>query len=88
LQFRGGRDDDDVKHITPTQLEIWKRSIALYSNPGDLVFTPFMGIGSEVYQAVKMGRRGLGFELKPSYYNQAKTNLATLLEEKKQIELF
>jgi DNA modification methylase len=88
LQFRGGKDKDDVKHITPTQLEIWKRSIILYSNPGDIVFTPFMGIGSEVYQAVKLNRFGLGFELKESYYSQAKNNMKLAIEDKKQKELF
>lgn len=88
LQYRGGRDDDDVKHITPTQLEVWKRALTLWSNPGDVVFTPFMGIGSEVWQAVKMGRRGLGFELKESYFSQAKKNLSELMMDKTQGELF
>lgn len=88
LQYLGGRDDDDVKHITPTQLEVWKRCLTLWSNPGDTVFTPFMGIGSEVWQAVKMGRKGIGFELKESYFDQAKKNLEIILADKKQMELF
>jgi DNA modification methylase len=88
LQYMQGKDEKDEKHITPTQLEVWKRCLTLWSNPNDLVFTPFMGIGSEVWQAVKMGRRGLGFELKESYYEQAKKNLESLMEEKKQMELF
>lgn len=88
LQFRGGRDDDDVKHITPTQLEVWKRAIALWSNPGDTVFTPFMGIGSEVYQSVIMNRRAIGFELKESYFDQAKKNMIEAIKLKSQGELF
>lgn len=88
LQYRSGKGEDDVKHITPTQLEVWKRAITLYSNPGDTVFTPFMGIGTEVWQAVKMNRKGVGFELKASYYDQAKQNLASVVQEKKQGELF
>jgi len=88
LQYRSGKCEDDVKHITPTQLEVWKRAITLWSNPGDLVFTPFMGIGSEVYQSVIMGRKGLGLELKESYFNQSKKNLAEAMELKKQFNLF
>ncbi len=64
--FRNGREENDEKHICPLQLDTIERLIHLYSNKGDTVFTPFMGIGSEVYQAVKMGRKGIGFELKES----------------------
>ena len=74
--FRDGRDDNDEKHICPLQLDTIERAIHLYTNQGDTVFTPFMGIGSEVYQAVKMGRKGIGFELKESYYDIAKKNTA------------
>jgi DNA modification methylase len=88
LQFMSGKDDDDVKHITPTQLEVWKRCLALWSNPGDTVLTPFMGIGSEVWQAVKMGRKAIGIELKKSYFDQAVRNLQEVLDEKKQGALF
>jgi len=86
--FRNGREENDEKHICPLQLDTIERIIQLYSAQGDTVFTPFMGIGSEVYQAVKMGRKGLGFELKESYYDLAKKNLALSLEEKKQAKLF
>jgi DNA modification methylase len=73
--FRNGREDNDEKHICPLQLDTIERLIHLYTNKGDTVFTPFMGIGSEVYQAVKMERKGIGFELKESYYDLAKANL-------------
>ena len=86
--FRNGRDANDEKHICPLQLDTIERLILLYSNKGDTVFTPFMGIGSEVYQAVKMGRKGIGFELKESYFDLAKRNLQSALEEKNQLSLF
>ena len=85
--FRNGREDNDEKHICPLQLDTIERLIHLYSNKGDTVFTPFMGIGSEVYQAVKMGRRGVGFELKESYFDLAKANLKAAVESKKQLSL-
>lgn len=85
--FRNGREDNDEKHICPLQLDTIERLIHLYSNKGDTVLTPFMGIGSEVYQAVKMGRKAIGFELKESYYNLAKNNCLTAIEAKKQITL-
>jgi hypothetical protein len=85
--YRNGRDEKDEKHIAPLQLETIERLIHLYSNKGDTVFTPFMGIGSEVFQAVKMERKGIGFELKESYYDVAKKNLATVVEQKKQLTL-
>jgi DNA modification methylase len=85
--FRNGRDDNDEKHICPLQLDTIERAIHLYTNEGDTVFTPFMGIGSEVFQAVKMGRKGIGFELKESYYDLAKKNLAYAIEQKKQLSL-
>jgi hypothetical protein len=86
--FRNGRDENDEKHICPLQLETIERAIHLYTNINDTVLTPFMGIGSEVYQAVKMNRKGIGFELKESYYDLAKKNLQSLLETKKQTTLF
>ena len=85
--FRDGRDDNDEKHICPLQLDTIERAIHLYTNQGDTVFTPFMGIGSEVYQAVKMGRKVIGFELKESYYDIAKKNMAAVVESKKQLTL-
>jgi len=75
LQYRQGRDENDEQHISPLQLDVIERCIHLWSNPGDTVFTPFLGIGSEVYGAVELGRKGIGFELKPSYYAQAVKNL-------------
>lgn len=86
--FRNGREENDEKHICPLQLDTIERLIHLYSNKSDTVFTPFMGIGSEVFQAVKMGRKGIGFELKESYFDLAKKNLATLTETQKQATLF
>ena len=86
--YRNGRDENDEKHICPLQLDTIERLIHLYTNKGDTVLTPFMGIGSEVFQAVKMERKGIGFELKESYYDLAKKNLLTLIEQKKQISLF
>ena len=78
LQYRGGRDEKDEQHISPLQLDVIERCIELWSNPGDVVLTPFLGIGSEVYGAVSAGRKGIGFELKPSYFRQAVRNIAEL----------
>lgn len=86
--FRNARDEKDEKHICPLQLETIERAIHLYTNENDVVFTPFMGIGSEVFQAVKMGRRGIGFELKESYFEQAKRNLQSAVQIKAQQSLF
>lgn len=85
--YRNGRDENDEKHIAPLQLQTIERLIHLYSNKRDVVYTPFMGIGSEVWQAVKMGRFGIGNELKESYFDLAKSNLASLIEQKKQLSL-
>lgn len=78
LQYRDGRAEKDEQHISPLQLDVIERCIDLWSNPGDSVLTPFLGIGSEVYCAVEMGRKGIGIELKPSYFAQAKKNIASL----------
>lgn len=85
--YRNGRDENDEKHICPLQLETIERLIHLYSNKSDTILTPFMGIGSEVFQAVKMDRKGIGFELKESYFDLAKKNLQSLKETKKQLTL-
>lgn len=82
------RDERDEKHIAPLQLETIERAIGLWSNEGDTVLTPFMGIGSEVYQAIKMNRKGIGFELKESYFNQAVKNCTSGLMSKFQLNLF
>lgn len=74
LQRNSARDEKDEKHICPLQLDVIRRAINLWTNENDIVFTPFMGIGSEVYQALKMNRRGVGIELKESYYEQAVKN--------------
>lgn len=87
LQYRSGRDDRDEKHICPLQLPTIERLIHLYTNKGDTVLTPFMGIGSEVYQSVKMGRYGVGFELKESYFDLAKKNINDAVSEKQQLTL-
>jgi len=75
LPYREARDQEDEKHIHPLQLDVINRCVTLWSNPGEKVFTPFMGVGSEVYEAVKLGRLGIGVELKPSYFRQAQKNL-------------
>jgi len=85
--YRNGREENDEKHICPLQLDTIERLIHLYSNKGDTVFTPFMGIGSEVFQAVKMERKGIGFELKESYYDLAKANLKSVVSSKNQMNL-
>ena len=73
------RDEKDERHICPLQLDVIARCIELWSNPNDIVFTPFMGIGSEVYQAILMGRRAMGIELKESYYNESLINCENAL---------
>ena len=71
LQHRQARADDDEKHLAPLQLEVIRRIIRLWSNPGECVLSPFAGIGSEVYSAIKLKRYGLGIELKPEYFREA-----------------
>lgn len=75
LQRKSAREDDDSRHICPLQLTVIRRAVELWSNPGDVVFSPFAGIGSEGYVALQEGRRFVGAELKESYYNQAARNL-------------
>jgi hypothetical protein len=76
LPFKGGRrDSEDEKHVHPLQLDVIDRCLTLWSNPGETVLTPFMGVGSEVYSAVCAGRRAIGIELKTSYYRQAEKNI-------------
>lgn len=75
LPFKQARDEEDEKHVHPLQLDVIDRCLTLWSNPGENVLTPFMGVGSEVYSAVMNHRRGIGIELKPSYYRQAVRNL-------------
>ena len=75
LPYREARDSEDEKHVHPLQLDVIERCVQLWTNHGETVITPFMGVGSEVYGAVKAGRRGIGVELKPSYWRQAVKNL-------------
>jgi DNA modification methylase len=75
LQYMSAREHDDERHICPLQLEVIRRGIDLWTNPNDVVLSPFAGIGSELYVAVEMGRRAVGVELKASYYQQAVRNL-------------
>lgn len=82
-----GRDERDEKHIAPLQLETIERAIGLWTSEGDTILTPFMGIGSEVYQALKMNRKGIGFELKESYFNQAVKNCTAAVLAKAQLSL-
>jgi DNA modification methylase len=75
LPFRDAKDEDDEKHVHPLQLDVIDRIVELYSNEGEVVFTPFMGVGSEVYSPVSMGRKAIGIELKDSYFRQAIENM-------------
>jgi len=77
LQFRSAREHDDERHICPLQLEVIRRGVDLWTNPGDVVLSPFMGIGSEGYVSLQMARRFVGVELKKSYYEQAVRNLGS-----------
>ena len=78
LPFRQARDDDDEKHVHPLQLDVIERCLTLWSNPGETMLTPFMGVGSEVFGALELGRKAIGIELKPSYYRQALRNIAAV----------
>jgi hypothetical protein len=80
LPFRDTREPDDERHMHPLQLDVIERAVTLWSNPGETCLTPFMGVGSEVYIPVQLGRRGIGIELKESYYRQAVKNLAEALK--------
>ena len=74
LSFQASREEDDEKHVHPLQLDVIDRCVELYTNPDETVFTPFMGVGSEIYSPVSKGRKGIGAELKDSYYRQAVIN--------------
>jgi len=75
LPFKDGKDPDDEKHVHALQLDVIDRLVELYSNTGEVVLTPFMGVGSEVYSPVSLGRKAIGIELKESYFRQSKMNL-------------
>lgn len=91
LPFRDSREEDDEKHVHPLQLDVIDRIVEMYSNKGEVVLTPFMGVGSEVYSPVSLGRKAIGIELKDSYFKQAKINLSLTKErfkdEIKQLEI-
>jgi len=93
LPFQDAKQDDDEKHVHPLQLDVIDRIIELYSNKDEVVLTPFMGVGSEVYSPVSLGRKAIGIELKDSYFKQAKINLSMAEkrfdnEDKKQLSIF
>lgn len=88
LQYRSARDNDDERHICPLQLEVIRRALKMWSNPGDTILSPFMGIGSEGYVALEEGRKFVGAELKDSYYGQACRNLASVDIGKAQQSIF
>lgn len=88
LQFRSAREQSDERHICPLQLQVIERGLELWSNPGDTVLSPFMGIGSEGYVSIEHGRKFIGFELKESYYNQAVANLIAAETKHRQNDLF
>ena len=92
LPFRDSKEEDDEKHVHPLQLDVIDRCVSLWSNPGEVVLTPFMGVGSEVYSPVSLGRKAIGIELKDSYYKQATINLKhaenRFKNTKKQMSIF
>lgn len=88
LQKESARENEDEKHICPLQLDVIGRALQLWTNEGDVVFSPFGGIGSEGYQALKMGRKAILIELKKSYYEQAAANLANAEQQDLQIKMF
>lgn len=81
LPYKAAKDEEDERHVHPLQLDVIDRCLSLWSNPGEVVVTPFMGVGSEVYSAVWHGRKGVGIELKESYYVQAVRNVKEALKE-------
>lgn len=80
LPYRSAKEGEDEKHVHPLQLDVIDRAVVMWSNPGEIVLTPFMGVGSEVFGAVRNGRRGVGFELKTAYFQQAVQNLDNIDE--------
>lgn len=84
LSFKPARDQEDEKHVHPLQLDVIERALALWSNPGETVVTPFMGVGSEVWASVRKGRKAIGFELKASYFTQACRNMETVDRPEKE----
>ena len=81
LPYKEAKEEEDEKHVHPLQLDVIERAIVLWSNPGEIVFTPFMGVGSEVYGSVINNRKGVGIELKPTYYNQSVKNVQSAFDQ-------
>ena len=90
LKYKESKDEDDEKHVHPLQLDVIYRLVELYSNPGEVILTPFMGLGSEVYAPVALGRKAIGIELKDTYYKQALINLkdVNLINKESQLSAF
>ncbi len=88
LKYKTARAEEDERHIAPLQLDVIERALMLWTKKDDVVLTPFLGIGSEAYSAVKMGRKAVGVELKPSYFEIAKQNMEKAMIERNQFELF
>lgn len=88
LPYRPARDKEDEKHVHPLQLDVIERALVLWTNPGETVLTPFLGVGSEAFGAVRAGRRAIGAELKPSYFRQAVKNLAAVHDQTQEASLF
>ena len=81
LPFKESRDEEDEKHVHPLQLDVIERCVVLWSNPGETILTPFMGVGSEIYTSVQLGRKAIGIELKPSYFRQSIKNIKAVNEK-------
>jgi len=88
LPFKQAKDEQDERHVHPLQLDVIERALILWSNPGETILTPFMGVGSEVYVAVELERKAIGIELKPSYYRQAVRNLERVKTMPSELSLF
>jgi hypothetical protein len=88
LNVEQARESQDEKHVCPLQLDVVERAVQLWSNPGDVVFSPFAGIGSEGFEALRLGRKFVGVELKESYFQVARKNLERMVREKTQATLF
>lgn len=89
LEYKGAKECEEEKHVCPLQLDVIERCLVLWSNPGDVILTPFAGIGSEVYQAIKMKRKAIGIELKSTYFRQMQVNVGKIeIGEPEQLSLF
>jgi DNA modification methylase len=87
MPYKESKDEDDEKHVHPLQLDVYHRAIELWSNPGETLLEPYLGVGSGVYKAAEMGRKGIGIELKESYFKQAVRNLKDVKKPKTDNQL-